>query len=86
MLVTIAKTIFQIVNFMLWLVGLCVFGLTCWIISDYDLAMVRGDLLTMMDHILHDHTGESEARCHEVTREVVEDVTRHVMDKVCSLL
>ena len=52
MLVTIAKTIFQIVNFMLWLVGLCVLGMTCWIISDYDLAMVRGDLLTMMGGIL----------------------------------
>ena len=85
MLMTVAKTLFQIVNFLLWLVGLCVFGLTCWIISDYDLALVRGDLLTFMDHILHDQGGESEARCREVTREVVEDVTNHVTEKVCSL-
>ena len=43
-------------------------------------------LLAFMDHILHDQGGESEARCREVTREVVEDVTNHVMEKVCSLL
>ena len=84
MLMAVAKTLFQIVNFLLWLVGLTVFGLTCWIISDYDLALVRGDLLAFMDHILHDQAGESEARCREVTREVVEDVTNHVMEKVCS--
>ena len=86
MLMTVAKTIFNVVNFLLWLVGLVVFGLTCWIISDYELELVAGDLLTVMDHILQDHTGESVARCHEVTRGVVEDVTRHVTEKVCSLL
>ena len=88
MLKTVIKTLFQIVNFLLWLVGLAVFGLTCWIISDYDLALdlVRGEILAFMDHILHDQAGESEARCREVTREVVEDVTNHVMEKVCSLL
>ena len=86
MLLTIAKTVFQIVNFLLWLAGLCVLGLTCWIISDYELELVAGDLLTVMDHILQDHTGESVARCQEVTRGVVEDVTRHVTEKVCSLL
>ena len=86
MLMTVAKTIFQVVNFLLWLVGLVVFGLTCWIISDYDLTLVRGDHLAFMDHILHDQAGESGARCREVTREVLEDVTNHVMEKVCSLL
>ena len=83
---SVAKALIQIVNFSLWLVGLVVFVLTCWIISDYEVELVAGDLLTLMDHILEEHTGESRARCHEVTRGVVGDVTRHVTEKVCSLL
>ena len=83
MLMTVAKTLFQIVNFLLWLVGLCVFGMACWIISDYDLGLVRGDLLASMDHILHGHAGEAVARCREFTRGVVEEVTNQVIEKVC---
>ena len=86
MLMTVAKTIFQIANFLLWLLGLVVFGLTCWIISDYELDLVAGDLLGVMDHLLQGQTQGSMAQCHEVTRGVVEDVTRHVTEKFCSLI
>ena len=88
MLLSILKTTLQIVNMMLWLIGVSVSILVIWIISDYDVDSLSGTMMEMLEMMMirDKSSGGGWSGCHVMTREVVEDVTLHVSDKLCSIL
>lgn len=89
MIKEILKTIIQIINFVLWLIGLVVFIIICWVLRDFDFDGMSNSMSDVLDHLVMrpDIGGHGGQRwCQEMTRDIVEDVTVHVSSKICSIL
>ena len=90
MITEILKTLIQIINFVLWLTGLLVFIIICWVLWDFDFGGMSGSMSDVLDHLVMrpDGVGHHGGQdwCQEMTRDIVEDVTVHVTSKICSVM
>ena len=85
MIKEILKTIIEIINFVLWLIGLVVFIIICWVLRDFDFDGMSNSMSDVLDHLVMrpDIGGHGGQRwCQEMTRDIVEDVTVHVSSKI----
>ena len=84
MILSVLKTVAQIVNFLLWLLGVSVLVVVLWIMSDLNMGSLSDNMMVMVDMVM-EGGGLSRKECHQMSREVVEEVTMHVSDKLCSV-
>ena len=88
MILTVLKTIVQIVNFLLWLLGFGVAVLLVWILSDYNMDSLSDSMMDMVDMVMAGDSQQgsmSRRECHQMSRDVVQEVTVHVSEKLCSI-
>ena len=82
---------FNVINFLLWLMGLGVVVIMIWVMYDSDLYMqtmsMSGNLDNMIDNLVNQNGDKIDvAKCSVMAKESVDEAVHHIVHKVCSKL